>query len=154
MPRRWCQGGGLSCLPGRQRLRAAGSRGAVSPWHAASRRSWRATLPAGSRPPPQMGRSGGGPGDARARQSAFPPTMVQSLTNSVVSNESCHRRRLSVIICSSWCWWGYFRVKQFFNNVCLCRSFKTVACHMLYIHGNFREHFLKPMQSGFNLHFN
>lgn len=45
-----------------------------------------------------------GQGDTRAHQIAFPPTTVQSLTNSVVCNESCHWRRFSLVICSSRCW--------------------------------------------------
>jgi len=47
-----------------------------------------------------------------------------------------------------------FKSSSFSTMYVYAEHLKTVACHTLYIHGNFREHFLKPMQSGFNLHFN
>lgn len=44
---------------------------------------------ASSPPLPQTGRSSGGPGETRACQTAFLPAMLQNLTDSTVSNDSC-----------------------------------------------------------------
>lgn len=85
----WFQNGGargwLSCLPGWQGFHSTRAPEAVPPRHATSRRSWPPAWAAGSWPQNRWA----GVVVARARHITLPPAVLQNLTNSLGSNESC-----------------------------------------------------------------